>query len=230
MASRKWLGVVGAGLIGVGIFAYWYDRKRSKSLAGTRYVPGRFAEAPQIDGYSDGNMTTTLRAAPDMSIEERIASIQKMIEKSVQDPEMRALAGRITQSCPDRDGLCEAKSIYKAIKKQVRYVGDIAPIKMSNGDVDGIDLYQSARRTWDMQMGDCDDQTILAATLLASIGITPRLRVTAETKNGEESHIYPIALLPKFDPSYAIALDTTLPGSHKFGVEAPSARQTDYDA
>jgi len=115
-----------------------------------------------------------------MPIQQRIASIQRMVEKSVQDPEMRKLAGSLTRHCGDRDGMCEAKAIYKAVKKRVRYVGDIAPIKMSNGDVEGIDLYQSARRTWEMGIGDCDDQTILIETLLSSIGITARSRVTAE--------------------------------------------------
>ena len=232
MATNRfwmWSGLIGAGLVGFGVLLYYQNRK-SKGLSGPRYVAGRFEEAPVIDGFSDGNMTTVLRAAPNMTIEQRIASIQAMVEKSVQDPMIRALAGDITKDCPDRDGMCEAKKIYKAVKKRVRYVGDVAPIKMSNGDVEGIDLYQSARRTWEMGIGDCDDQSVLIESLLSAIGITARSRVTAEDPNGEEGHIYPIALLPKFDPSYAIALDTTLPGSNKFGVEAPAGRITDYDA
>jgi hypothetical protein len=221
-----WLGV---GLLATGIYLYWREKKL-QGLGGHRYMAGRFAEAPVVDSYSDGNMQTVLRASPDMPIQQRIASIQKMVEKSVQDPEMRKLAGSLTRHCGDRDGMCEAKAIYKAVKKRVRYVGDIAPVKMANGDVEGIDLYQSARRTWDMQIGDCDDQTILIETLLSVIGITARSRVTAETPDADDSHIYPIALLPKFSPSYAVALDTTLPGSNKFGVEVSPGRITDFDA
>jgi transglutaminase-like putative cysteine protease len=225
----KLSGLVGAGLIAFGLYMSFREKKQ-RGLAGHRYIQGRFEEAPIVDSYSDGEMTTVLRASEDMPIQQRIASIQKMVEKSVQDPQMRALAAHITQGCPERDGMCEAKKIYKAVKKRVRYVGDIAPIKMSNGQTEGIDLYQSARRTWEMGIGDCDDQTILIETLLSSIGIQAKSRVTAETSDADDGHIYPVALLPKFSPEFAVALDTTLPGSGNFGVEAPAGRITDFDA
>lgn len=151
----KYSGLFGLGLIVVGGFMYYRERKRVGGGLGL-YKPGRFAEAPVIGGYSDGNMSTVLRASENMPIEERIASIQRQIEKSVQDPEMRKLAGEITRDCPERDGMCEAKRIYKAVKKRMRYTGDIAPIKIAaTGKTEGIDLYQSARRTWEMGMGDC---------------------------------------------------------------------------
>jgi transglutaminase-like putative cysteine protease len=175
-------------------------------------------------------MRTVLRESQNMTIQERIGSIQKLVEKSVMDPEMRKLSLKITSHCPERDGMCEAKAIYKYVKKHMRYTGDIAPVKMSSGETEGIDLYQSARRTLELGAGDCDDGSILVSTLLATSGITPRLRVTAEDPNGEEGHIYPLAMLPKFAPTYAVALDTTLPGSNKFGVEMPAGRVTDYDA
>lgn len=230
----KWSGLLGLGLAVVGGFMYYRERKAAgKGLFGqfgAQHHGGRFAEAPIVDSFDDGNMKTTLRESANMTIEERIASIQKQVEKSVQDPEMRKLAMQITKDCPERDGMCESKAIYKWVKKHVRYTGDIAPVKMSNGQTEGIDLYQSARRTVEMGGGDCDDATILIETLLSSIGITARSRVTAEDPNGEEGHIYPIALLPKFAPSYAVALDTTLPGNNNFGKEAPAGRIVDYDA
>lgn len=227
--ATKIAGVLGLGLTAVGAFLYYRERKNA-ALNGPRYSPGRFAEAPMVDSFSDGDATTVLRASDTMPIEQRIGSIQKMIEKSVMDPKMRALAMEITKDCRERDGKCEAKAIYKAIKKRVRYTGDVAPIKMSTGETEGIDLYQSARRTWEMGGGDCDDQVALVATLASVIGLTTKLRVTAECKDCEEGHIYPVVLLPKFAPEYAVAVDTTLPGSGNFGVEAPSARATDYDA
>ena len=225
----KWSGAIGLGMIAFGAIFYYY-RKAKSPLGGHRYIAGRFAEAPAVDAYSDGDATTILRSSPDMPIEQRIASIQKMVEKSVMDPQMRALAMKLTAKCAERDGECEAKAIYKAIKKQVRYTGDVAPIKMSTGETEGIDLYQSARRTWEMGGGDCDDQVGLFATLASVIGLTTKLRVTAETADAEDGHIYPVVLLPKFDPKYAVAADTTLPGSFKFGVEAPAGRITDFDA
>jgi len=225
----KLTGLFGLGLVAFGVYFYFRDKKQS-GLANRRYYPGRFGEAPAIDSFTDGNMTTIMRASPDMPIEQRIGSIQKMIEKSVQDPEMTKLAMQITKHCPDRDGMCEAKAIYKAVKKQVRYQGDIAPIKMSNGQVEGIDRYVSARRTWEFQGADCDDQVILIATLASVIGLTTRLRVSAESPDEDYSHVYPVVLLPKFSPTYGVAVDTTLPGTNKFGVEYPAAKVADFDA
>lgn len=228
----KYSAVAGVGLLVVGIILLWRQRQALGLGDATpyRYVSGQAEEAPVVSSYSDGNMSTEIRASDDMPIEQRVATIQRKIHEGAQDPQMRKLALAITASCPERDGLCEAKAIYKAVKKRIRYTGDIAPIKHPDGSVDGIDLYQSARRTWEFQGGDCDDQVILNSVLLAHNGITPRLRVTAESPDADDSHIYSVALLPKFQPAYAVALDTTLPGSNKFGVEVPPGRVTDFDA
>ena len=222
----KWL-LLGFGL--AALVGYTYYRKRT-GLGRARFVPGRFPQAPEISGYSDGTMRTTMRGSSDMPIEERLASIQDLVHKSIQDPEMRKVALQVTSGCPERDGECEARAVYDFVKANVRYTGDIAPIKFPNGDVEGIDLYQSARRTLEFGGGDCDDQSILIATLLALNGITPRLRVMKEDGASDWSHIFPLAGLPKNTPSEWRALDTTLPGNNKFGVEVPYADALDFPA
>ncbi len=229
--AAKLSGALGLGLAVLGGIMYYRERK-AQALSGLRYSPGRFAEAPIVDSFSDGNATSVLRASNNMPIEERIGSIQKMIEKSVMDPQMRALAMQITAHCPERDGKCEAKAIYKAVKKRVRYTGDISEIKMSDGNTEGIDLYQSARKTWSMGGGDCDDSVTLSATLASVIGLTTRLRTVSNEPGGEPAHIYPVIALPKFsaEPKEWIAADATLPGSNNFGVEAPSYDPHDFDA
>lgn len=185
-----------------------------------------------IGRYTDGNMTTVLREQRNMPIEVRVASIQKQIEKSIQDPEMRKIALQVTRPCPERDGTCEARAIYDFVKSRVRirYTGDIAPIKWSDGSVEGVDLFQSARRTIEFGGGDCDDHNILVSTLLALNGITPRLRVVKERGADDWQHIFPGALLPKGTGSKFIALDTTLPGNDHFGREPSYAKYIDFDA
>jgi LPXTG-motif cell wall-anchored protein len=236
--TRKQWSFVGLGLLLAGGGWYLYRKKRGLPLFGTlgrspapRVITQRYAEAPVIGSYSDGNMKTTLRASNDMPIEERVATIQALVHKSVQDPEMRKLALKITSKCPERDGTCEARAIYDYVKKHVRYTGDIAPIRHPNGEVEGIDLYQSARRTLiDLKGGDCDDQAIAISTLLALNGITPRLRVMKEVANDDYSHIYAVAGLPKTAPDHWVALDTTLPSSDSFGVAVPHAEALDFPA
>jgi transglutaminase-like putative cysteine protease len=223
----KWI------LLGLGVAAvagyFWY-RKSGAGLGRARYVSGRSKQAPVIGSYSDGNMKTTLRASADMPIEERLASIQDLIYKSIQDPEMRKLALAVTAHCPARDGECEAQAVYDYVKNNVRYSGDVGAIKHPDGSVEGIDLYQSARRTlMDMHAGDCDDQAIAISTLLALNGITPRLRVMKESRGEDYSHIFALGGLPKNHPTRWHALDTTLPHG-EFGEEVPYAEALDFPA
>ena len=221
--------VAGAGMIVVGAFLYYRERKAAQALQGLRggrYL-GDAEEAPVVGGYSNGGMRTQLRASRDMPIEQRLATIQRKVRESVQDPEMRKLALQITSKCPERDKVCEAKAIYHATKKRIRYTGDVAPVVWEDGSIEGIDLYQSARRTWfDMLGGDCDDQAILNSTLLSLNGIPAMLRVTAESHLDDWSHIYAVGQLGNM----TLALDTTLPGKNRFGVEAPYAKKKDFPA
>lgn len=212
--------------------------RRQSKLAGLglikpkyRLVDQRYAQAPVVGRSESGGMKIEHRRSATMPIEERVASIQDLVWKGVQDPQMRKLALKITSHCPERDGLCEARAVYDYVKRHVRYTGDVAPVKMGrNGPVEGVDYFQLGKRTLEIGGGDCDDQSILGATLLAHNGIMPRLRVTSSTRNGEDEHIYPVAMLPKERPTKAVALDTTLPGSNKFGVEYPAGRVTDFPA
>lgn len=212
-------GFAGLGLLVFGALAY--HRRRNGGLFGL----GR-GQAPVINSYSDGEMRTTLRASEDMPIEERLASIQALIHKSVQDPAMRKLALQITAKCPERDKMCEAQAIYMAVKGRVRYTGDIGPIRHPDGSIEGIDLYQSARRTWEFGGGDCDDQAIVIATLLSLNGLTPRLRVVKTRGAPDWEHIFPGFM----DTGKFVPLDATLPGNNNFGVEPNYHKFIDFDA
>jgi hypothetical protein len=219
-------GLSGLGMILLGGIAYYRQRK----YGGVMGFGHAANEAPIINSYSDGNMRTILRGAPNMPIEQRLAEIQKKVRSSVQDPEMRKIALQVTSRCPERDGLCEAQAIYNYVKRKVRYTGDVAPIIWEDGNVEGIDLYQSARRTLEFGGGDCDDQAILNSTLLSLNGITPILRVVRQKGDNDWSHIYAGGLLPKGTGNRFIALDTTLPGIDRFGIELPVAKIKDFPA
>lgn len=221
---------VGVGLVLWGGYRLYRQRK---GLGDTNpFITRKTPQAALVSSYTSGGMKTEMRADRDMPIEQRIATIQDLVYKSVQDPKMRKLALDITHKCPERDGTCEARAIYDAVKGRIRYTGDIAAIKHgAKGPHEGIDLYQSAWRTWEFKGGDCDDHAVLLSTLLALNGIEPRLRVTAESARSDWGHIYAGALLPKHASTGKFTtLDTTLPGTNKFGVEVPYAKGLDFPA
>ncbi len=223
-STKVLLGVGGVAALGVLAWAY-----RGRSPLGY-YEPGVMPRPTPVQETRAGNHTTRLYRARNISINERIGLIQDQIFKSINDPRMKWIAADVVRQCPERDGACEAKAVYNAVKARVRYAGDVAPIKHGrNGPKDAIDLYQVAWDTWSMGAGDCDDQSILLATLLALNGIEPRLRVTATSKREDWSHIYVVAGLPKYAPTKWIAVDSTLPG-RRFGLEAPYGKFVDFDA
>lgn len=176
----------------------------------------------------------TVYSKPDLPIRERLAIIQDLVARGVSGedlPAMRKLALQVTAHCDARDDKCEARAIYDWVRKNIRYSGDIAPHKLPSGDVDSVDLFQTAKQTADFKGGDCDDHSILVSTLAILNGIQARLRVTSPYKWGQDNftHIYPVLGLPKNDPKKWVAVDTTLPGD-KFGVEYPYAKNLDVMA
>ena len=214
--DEKWaLGVAVCGGVALIAGAIYLIRSRSSTL-------GQIEDEVLV-----GGMKLVHHYDAKMPIQKRLKLLQGLTFRSIKDPRSRKLALGLTSNCPERDGMCEAEAVYNAIKGHVRYTGDVAPVKHDNGVVEGVDLFQSAYRTWEFGGGDCDDHSILAATLLSLNGIPARFRVTAPRAEGEFSHIYVIAGLPKTKPTRWVVLDTTLPG-YRFGTEAPHGRQADF--
>lgn len=175
-------------------------------------------------------MTTKHYRSRKMSIDQRLALLQNLVYEGVHDPSLRKLALQLTSGCQARDGDCEARAIDTWMRDNIRYSGDIAPIKIgAKGPVEGIDLFQHPKRTVEFGAGDCDDHSTLAATLLALNGISSKFRVTASKYGGGWSHIYVVAGLPKENPTKWVAVDTTLPGRF-YGTEASYAMKKDFNA
>ncbi len=218
------LGGLGAAAAGV-----YYLRRQQLGLGynNDKLIRKLADAAPIVSVKKSGGMTVTHRRSKFMPIEQRVRSIQDMVFEGISKGEMRKLALGITRHCPERDKKCEAEAVYKYVKKNVRYTGDIAPVLMPDGNVEAIDLYQRGDRTLEFGGGDCDDQAALNATLLSLNGIPARLRVTAETKGGDWSHIYATG---EISPGKWVALDTTLPGSNNFDREVRFGRSIDFVA
>ena len=242
MRWAKGLFVVGGVLLLAGVFTYARARRRERDDGLGRGKLPRTTSKHRI-----GGMTLTHHYDPDMPIDKRVGLLQGLVWKGVQNPQMRELALAITgrgtrevkvgkrkftvvgADCPARDGLCESQAVYDWVRNNIRYTGDVAPVKQPNGNVEGVDLFSSPLRTVEFGGEDCDGHSGLTATLLSLNGIPARFRITASAKNEDFSHIYSLAGVPKTNPSRWVALDTTIPGNF-FAREAPHAKRQDYDA
>lgn len=162
--SRERLGiaaiVVGTSLAAVGVVAYANrsSRKRQDEGSGVGGVRGLLQGnlGRAVDRRRRGGMLLEHHRDPRMPIKKRVGIIQDLVWDSVRDPRMRKLALQITQKCRARDAECEARAIHDWTKRNIRYTGDVAPVKMGrNGPVEGVDLFQSAFRTVEFKGGDC---------------------------------------------------------------------------
>ena len=231
--DRKKFGIgllIGTGLVAGG-FATYFGLRRAGILGRARLGLGDMrpvpAPPPLISERKVGDATIRLYRAPNIPIDQRVSLIQKRVWNGVTDPRIRELALNLTQGCPRNDGDCEARKIFDAVARRIRYTGDVAPVVHPDGTTDAIDYFQGPWRTWQYRGGDCDDHSGLLGALTSVIGIPTQLRVTAASKFGDYSHIYTVVGLPKTGPSKWVALDTTLPRL-AFGREVPYGRKKDY--
>lgn len=152
-------------------------------------------------------------------IQGRIKLLRDNLRKSMQDPMIsRQLALGITNSCPWRDDRCELAAIWYFMHKNIRYTGDIS----------GLDTFQTARKTLQFRGGDCDDGSILIATLAMGNGFPAKLRITKNVAMGPWAHIYPLVGFPKNAPTRWVPLDWTL-GYNHFGAHPPQASFIEFD-
>jgi hypothetical protein len=80
----------------------------------------------------------------------------------------------------------EAKAIGRYIQKKVRYVRDIKGVETLH---DPLTLIDQLRRG--EAQGDCDDMSLLIATLLLSIGHSPKFRIVKYSPSSQGfAHIY----------------------------------------
>lgn len=147
---------IGLGMTAVGVVLLRRQYTSGSGLGRGKLVTKLVDPAPVVGRTTSKGMTVEHRRSANMSIEQRVRTIQDMVWKSVQVPEMRKLALQLTRKCPERDELCETKAIYDAVRARVRYNGDVAPVKMgADGPVEAIDMYHRADRTWEFGAADC---------------------------------------------------------------------------
>lgn len=114
------------------------------------------------------------------------------------DPSLRALAAQVTSVCgTHHNWTCEIETLHEWVRDQIRFLPDVA----------GVETLQTPDLTLEQGSGDCDDQAILLASLLQSIGHPARF-VALDLGAGGYSHV----LVETLIGNNWIAAETTEPG------------------
>lgn len=147
------------------------------------------------------------------TLDDRISWIVFEINVGKRDPHVREIAAGIVKSIPPRQWEQTADSCFEYTRNNVRYTLD--PYE--------VELFQTAKRSLQLGIGDCDDQTILLGSLLACVGFPVRLRVIGMKGSDQFQHIYLLAGLPPTNPAKWKPLDPSRP--ERAGWELPASQR-----
>jgi transglutaminase-like putative cysteine protease len=114
-----------------------------------------------------------------------IRTMRQMVSDYKLDPDMRAAAVGVIFQYPAQDDLAEACALYDYVRDCIRYVKDIS----------GVETLATPDKTLVMQVGDCDDQSVLLATMLEAVGYPTRFIVAGYNEPGVFEHVYLEALV-----------------------------------
>ena len=111
------------------------------------------------------------------------------------------------------------------VKRKVRYVKDPSNIEYLQDPVDLIKQIQAGTA-----QGDCDDQALLTAALLLSVGHDPKFRaVRYETVVGNYNHIYVVVYERNpYKEIQRVVLDCILKDK-QIGTEVPHASGDEFE-
>lgn len=93
-------------------------------------------------------------------------------------PMVRVTAQNLVRECASRDAMCQVSTIHAWVRDHIKYLSDVR-------DVETI---QTPDYTLQMGSGDCDDQSVLTASLLESLGFQARFMAIG-VRGGGFSHV-----------------------------------------
>lgn len=131
------------------------------------------------------NLTRIPHLDGDPGVAQTIRQMRRLIHAGKQDPKVHELAAQILRKAnvPAYDWEGEARAIYEAVRRNLRFTRD----------VDGNETLHAAADIIRLGIGDCDDHTVLICSLLKTIGCDCRIVTIATDPGGEFSHVYPEA-------------------------------------
>jgi len=143
-------------------------------------------------------ITSTLHCIPSgkRGVKQTLEIMRELVHQAKKRHAIRILALRITKNINQKDYTKEIKKIFHFVQRKIRYVKDIR----------GHETLQIPEVTVKMRQGDCDDKSILIASLLESIGFKTRF-VAVGFVPKKFSHVYTEVFLK----NKWIALETTEP-------------------
>jgi hypothetical protein len=141
---------------------------QSSYQAARRALSGPMFAAPLLNG--------------DAGVAQTIAKMRQLVDQALRDPSIIRLATDIVRSVPAHDEVGEVNTIYQWMLSNIRFTKD--PV--------GKEKLYPPSELLKIRAGDCDDVSMLMATLLMAVGYPARLiTVSASDADPQQfSHVY----------------------------------------
>lgn len=135
------------------------------------------------------------------------------------NPLVRGLALKILEQAQldSHDFIQEAKALAQFVQQNVRYVRDPNGVEQLHDPVYLINKIKSGNA-----MGDCDDQALLLASLLLSIGAQPYFTIVRyRNTSGAYNHIYTVVYDQDWQKNKIRLVMDTIIKDKEIGFEVP---------
>lgn len=133
-------------------------------------------QAPQI-----ALVTRSLTYSNGMrGVAQTVGMMRELVRQGRIDPLIRSAATSLVYLTPEKDAGAEILAIFDHVQNRVRYVSDIYE----------VETLSTAAKTLQGQVGDCDDKSVLLASLLEAIGYPTRFVVAGYSDPGQLEHVY----------------------------------------
>lgn len=109
-----------------------------------------------------------------------IALMRSLVAEGRRDPVIRSAAISIIFLTPEKNQRAEIEACFNFVRDSVRYVRDIHD----------VETLATARKTLETMIGDCDDQSVLLASMLESIGYPTRFIVAGYMSADMVEHVF----------------------------------------
>lgn len=136
--------------------------------------------------------------------------MQDFVSRFKKNMTIRSAAVDLVSDLAPKDWSGEVRNVFNFVRDRIRYVRDIR----------GVETLQEPTATMDIGAGDCDDKSVLLASLLESIGHPTRFVAVGYTTPGNFSHVY---VETKVGPKW-IALDATMNVEAGWSPRTPVSR------
>lgn len=118
-------------------------------------------------------------------VQQTLRVMRQLVNRCKTNVKIRQAATNTIFLTPEKDEYSEAEAIFNFVRDRIRYVKD----------VNDIETLSTPMMTLEGRLGDCDDQTVLLASMLESVGYPTRFIVEGYTTPGEYEHVYMQALV-----------------------------------